>query len=83
MDLKTLFTPFPSLSTSRLILRALRQDDLADLYAYASDPEIDRYTPWTHYKSLAEAQTDLNHFIADYDQYGLGAWESNISTKIA
>lgn len=74
MDLKSLLTPFPSLSTARLILRALRQDDLGDLYAYASDPEIDRYTPWTHYSSVAEAQSDLNDFIAEYDQNGLGAW---------
>jgi [ribosomal protein S5]-alanine N-acetyltransferase len=55
-------------------LRALRQNDLDDLFSYASDPEIDRYTPWTHYKSLAEAQVDLDSFIADYDRIGLGAW---------
>jgi RimJ/RimL family protein N-acetyltransferase len=46
MDLKTLFTPFPELSTPRLLLRALRPADLNDLYEYASDPEIDRFTPW-------------------------------------
>ena len=74
MDLKTFFTPFPSLSTTRLLLRAMRQDDLNNLYLYASDPEIDRYTPWTHYTSLAEAQIDLENFIADYDRFGLGAW---------
>ena len=39
MDIKELFTPFPSLTTSRLILRALRSDDLDDLFAYASDPD--------------------------------------------
>lgn len=74
MDIKTIFTPFPTLPTPRLILRALRQNDLDDLYAYASDPEIDRFTPWTHYKSLTEAQTDLDSFIAEYDRDGLGAW---------
>ena len=74
MDIKTLFTPFPVLPTSRLVLRALRQNDLDDLYAYASDPEIDHYTPWTHYKSLAEAQIDLDSFISEYDRHGLGAW---------
>ena len=51
MDIKAFFTPFPILSTPRLILRALQPSDLDDLYEYASDPEIDRYVPWEHYKN--------------------------------
>jgi ribosomal-protein-alanine N-acetyltransferase len=74
VDIKALFTPFPTLHTPRLILRALRLDDLDDLYAYASDPQIDRFTPWTHYTSLAEAQADLDEFLAEYEEHGLGAW---------
>ena len=74
MDIKELLTPFPSLPTARLILRALRPDDLDDLFADASDPEIDRYTPWTRYQSVAEAQTDLDNYIADYERHGLGVW---------
>ena len=39
-----------------------------------NDPEVDRFTPWTHYKSLAEAQTDLDTFLADYESDGMGPW---------
>jgi [ribosomal protein S5]-alanine N-acetyltransferase len=74
VDIKALFTPFPILDTPRLILRALRPGDLDDLYAYASDPEIDRFTPWTHYTALAQAQADLDEFLAEYEEHGLGAW---------
>jgi ribosomal-protein-alanine N-acetyltransferase len=74
MDLKALFTPFPTISTPRLLLRALRPADLDDLYAYASDPEIDRYTPWRRYQSLSDAQADLDSFLAEYERDGLGAW---------
>ncbi len=74
MDIRSLFTPFPTLPTQRLTLRAFRQTDLQDLYDYASDPEIDRYTPWSRYQSLAEAQADLDDFIAGYERDGLGAW---------
>jgi ribosomal-protein-alanine N-acetyltransferase len=74
MDLKTHFTPFPVLSTPRLDLRALRSTDLDDLYAYASDPEIDRFTPWTHYESFDEARANLDEFLAEYEQHGMGAW---------
>lgn len=74
MDLKALFTPFPILSTSRLILRALRPSDLNDLYEYASDPQIDQYVPWDHYKNFEEARENLNEFLEEYEKDGLGAW---------
>jgi ribosomal-protein-alanine N-acetyltransferase len=74
MDIKILFTPFPVLSTPSLILRALRPSDLTDLYEYASDPEIDQYVPWEHYKNIEEARENLNEFIEEYDKDGLGAW---------
>lgn len=74
MDLKTLFTPFPVLNTTRLILRALRPSDLDDLYEYASDPEIDHYVPWERYKNFEEARENLNEFLEEYQKDGLGAW---------
>lgn len=74
MDLKTLFTPFPTLETPRLILRALRPADLDDLYEYASDPEIDHYVPWERYKNMEEARENLDEFIAEYEKDGIGAW---------
>ena len=74
MDIKAFFTPFPILSTPRLILRALQLSDLDDLYEYASDPGIDRYVPWEHYKNIEEARENLNEFLAEYEQDGLGAW---------
>ena len=74
MDLKTIFTPFPTLYTPRLILRALRLTDLEDLYEYACDPEIDQYVPWEHYKKIEEARENLNEFLEEYEKDGLGAW---------
>ena len=74
MDFKALFTPFPVLSTPRLILRALQPSDLDDLYEYASDPEIDQYVPWEHYKNIDEARKNLNEFLEEYEKDRLGAW---------
>lgn len=74
MPLQTRFDPFPTLVTPRLALRALRLEDLEDLYAYASDPQIDRYTPWQHYTSLDEAKADLDEFLGAYAQGELGAF---------
>lgn len=74
MDTTTRFPDFPVLSTPRLILRDLRPTDLDDLYEYASDPEIDHYTPWDRYKSLDEAREDLGGYIARYEQGHFRAW---------
>jgi [ribosomal protein S5]-alanine N-acetyltransferase len=67
-------TLFPLLITPRLLLRALRPADLDDLYEYASDPEIDRYTPWDHYNNIEEARANLNDFLEDYEKHGFWAW---------
>lgn len=74
MDLKAFFTPFPVLPTPRLILRALQPSDLNDLYEYASDPQIDQYVPWEHYRNIEEARENLNDFLEEYEKDGLGAW---------
>jgi len=74
MDSKPSFDNFPLLSTPRLLLRDLRPTDLDDLYEYASDPEIDRYTPWDRYQSLDEAREDLGGYIARYEQGHFRAW---------
>lgn len=74
MDIKTLFTPFPVLETPRLILRALRPSDFDDLYEYASDPLIDEFVPWEHYKNVEEARENLKDFLDEYEKDGIGAW---------
>ena len=74
MDSKPYLDNFPLLSTPRLILRDLRPIDLDDLYEYASDPEIDRYTPWDHYNNIEEARENLNEFLEAYEKHGFWAW---------
>ena len=74
MDSKTRFPDFPLLATPRLILRDLRPTDLDDLYEYASDPEIDTFTPWDHYKNIEEARENLNDFLEAYEKHGYWAW---------
>lgn len=74
MDIRSVFVPFPTLDTPRLILRALRMDDLDDLYRYASDPVIDQHTPWAHYQSVEEAHQDLARYVAQYAAEDMGVW---------
>ncbi len=37
---------WPPLRTPRLLLRPFRRDDLEDIHAYGSDPEVTRFMPW-------------------------------------
>lgn len=44
--------PASELTTSRLRLRPLTVEDAPDIFAYASDPEVARFTLWPPHKSL-------------------------------
>lgn len=43
----------PTLHTDRLTLRPFTVDDAPDVYAYASNPNVSRYTTWPRHTSLA------------------------------
>lgn len=56
-----------TLSTPRLHLRQLMEDDAGELYLLNSDPEVLRYTGDRPFASVDEARA----FIRGYDQYTL------------
>ena len=60
----TKIVPF-TLTTEHLILRCLELDDALDVFAYASDPEVSRFTQWEHHASL----DDTYAFIASTAAY--------------
>ena len=43
-------TSFSRLSTPRLVLRRLRESDLASFCHYRSDPRVARYQSWTEFR---------------------------------
>jgi ribosomal-protein-alanine N-acetyltransferase len=51
------------IETERMILRAFRNDDLSDLFAYASNPEVGPHAGWPAHKNLDESKRILNLFI--------------------
>ncbi len=52
-------TNAPLLESSVLTLRALRVDDAPAVFAYASDPEVARYTLWPHHESEDQTRSFL------------------------
>lgn len=58
------FTPFPNLTTERLILRQLSMKDRQDIFALRSDPEINKYLDRQPSKTIEDA-VDFIHKITE------------------
>ncbi len=54
----------PVLRTDRLILRGYEITDAPAIYAYASDEDTTRYMAWDRHRSIEDAYTFLNGFVA-------------------
>lgn len=50
------------IETDRLILRAWRETDLADLYEYASVEGVGEMAGWNHHQSMEESRRILGFF---------------------
>ena len=64
----------PLIETPRLLLRAVRPGDADDLFAYARDPEISRFTTWNAYGSVADAHRFLRIVLDQYRTGKIGLW---------
>lgn len=62
----------PILTTERLILRKMNQDDASHLLKIFSDPEAMRYYPST--KNENETREWINWTLNNYAKYGVGLW---------
>lgn len=58
--------------TSRLLLRHFTMDDLEDLVAMHSDPEVSRFIGGV--KLPEQSRERLAEWIAEYEQYGFSKW---------
>ena len=52
----------PTLTTTRLTLRAFEENDAEPLFEHAKNPNVTRFTLWDHHRSVADAVT----FVRDY-----------------
>ncbi len=49
----------PTIRTERLQLRAFARTDAADVFAYASNPNVARFTTWSPHRSVADSEAFL------------------------
>lgn len=65
------FTTFPTLTTGRLLLRAVTADDAPDIFSFRSDPEVQKYNS-EPMKDVAEAVNLIHELHQGYkDQHSI------------
>jgi len=72
--IEEIFDDLPTLETERLVLRKMRLDDAADLFDYASDPEVSTYTTWGPHESVQDSREFLMRILSLYESGQLGDW---------
>ena len=64
----------PVLETARLRLRPLRLEDAANVFAFASDPEIARLGMWPPSLSLEESRAEIQEILKGYQAGSQWTW---------
>lgn len=65
-----------TLETPRLLLRAFREEDAADFYAYASVPGVGEMAGWKHHESMEDTYRVLGMFLEEKNVFALVHKES-------
>ena len=52
----------PNITTARLILRNLQEEDAHQVLEYSTDPEVSKYLFWSPHKNIQEAKDAINRY---------------------
>ncbi len=74
MNISDIYTDLQPLKTERLLLRKLRESDLDDFYAWASDPNVARYVTWDAHKSPDDTREFIGRILTRYKQAQPAPW---------
>jgi [ribosomal protein S5]-alanine N-acetyltransferase len=64
----------PTLETERVILRKITLSDVDDVFEYASDNNVSRYTTWESHKTIEDTLAFLNVVINKYENMQPSDW---------
>lgn len=67
-----------TIETERLILRAITDEDIADVYEYAKNPNVGNNAGWSYHKSVEESKEIANQMFIGQDLvWGIALKEDN------
>ncbi|MBI3975534.1 MAG: GNAT family N-acetyltransferase [Armatimonadetes bacterium] len=73
-EIAAVFGDLPVLETQRLLLRKLILEDVPDVFAYASDPEVARFTTWEAHQTIDDSRRFLEWVAEQYVTFQVAPW---------
>ena len=74
METQDIFRNLKTLETERLILRKMTLEDAEDMFEYASDPDVAKYTTWDAHQSLKDSKFFLKIVVERYKNRQITDW---------
>ena len=74
VEVVDVFADLPALETERLVLRRVTPNDVADVFAYASDPQVARYTTWEPHDAPEASRAFVDSLLAHYAAGEVANW---------
>nr|WP_208629721.1 GNAT family N-acetyltransferase [Paenibacillus ferrarius] len=62
------------IQSERLLLRKLSLDDAVDIFDYASDVQVSKFTSWDNHKNIEDAITFLKIIMQKYENNQPSDW---------
>ena len=74
MEIEEIYGGLPVLETKRLILRKLTNEDLEDMYEYASNEQVTKYVTWATHRNLEDTKRFLDFALKQYESKSVAPW---------
>lgn len=74
LKIEEIFSDLPELETPRLLLRKLRAEDAADMFEYASDPEVAKDVTWEAHRSIEDSGNFIASVLEKYAKKAASEW---------
>ena len=81
MQIENVFHQLPQVTTERLVLRRMRASDVDDIYAYAVDPAVARYTSWAPHTSPDETRQFVRRVLDAYLEKRVANWGIELTAE--
>lgn len=76
-----LFSVFPEISTERLNLREIKQEDAKSIYKLLSDPEVIKHDTFELFTNIKQAEDMINWFSNEYKQKRAIFWGISLKNE--
>lgn len=74
LKIEDAFGCLPAIETPRLLLRKLELEDAADMFEYASDPEVAKDVTWEAHQSIEDSRGFLASVLGKYADKKTSEW---------